>query len=577
MRVFLSFRNDASGVEALNWWRDRCIEWCYARREDGKYGDQLYLNDWPARFKRVVVLQNIGAGVAPWNHIQYDFNMGSKDSQVLVNDTPLVFYHFHSIAFVGPQVVIPTKYVSNPVRKGVLRLCFIPYLNKLQDVLEKVRIVLPDFDFGIKHEAAIDYKHTFLARGEMRPQLEGSAVSQFRIPLDKDWDCYCSNQLIELSRCSDEINDLINAGETAKALSVVKGALTEFPDAPPLLAFQAELKYEGKEREKALEKVLEFHPNCARAHSSLGLLYQSGGNNEKAQYHYEKAARLEPGNIISQKTLADFYYVVSERTSDALRFYSRIFRLNPNDTVNLLMLGHISVSLRKFDEATAIYNRILELEPWNVDARKKLDVLGRRGQKTEGGGRRTEDGGRRTDGGGQRIEFHADERSVESVEELYQNAQGLIRSNRKKDAVSVLKKLVSSYSDHALAHNDLGGLYSDKGEKEKALLHYKKAAALEPDNPIFQKTLADFYYAILGQVEDALVHYARTLSNDPTNIDTLFMLGHISVSKEKFDEAKVFYNNVLEIEPSNAVARENLGLLAKREKVDDEDETALND
>ena len=33
------------GLKALKWWRDRCLEWCYARIEDGKFGDQFYIED----------------------------------------------------------------------------------------------------------------------------------------------------------------------------------------------------------------------------------------------------------------------------------------------------------------------------------------------------------------------------------------------------------------------------------------------------------------------------------------------------------------------------------------------------
>ena len=46
----LSFRNDANARECLEWWRMRCLEWCYDRVEDGRFADQKYLDDWPQRF-----------------------------------------------------------------------------------------------------------------------------------------------------------------------------------------------------------------------------------------------------------------------------------------------------------------------------------------------------------------------------------------------------------------------------------------------------------------------------------------------------------------------------------------------
>ena len=92
---FLTFRRDERGLEALNWWHDRCIEWCYYRFEDGKLGDQKYLDDWPERFEGVHVSRHKGCGLAPWNITQFDVR--ETPDGIYVDEDPLIFFHYHRV------------------------------------------------------------------------------------------------------------------------------------------------------------------------------------------------------------------------------------------------------------------------------------------------------------------------------------------------------------------------------------------------------------------------------------------------------------------------------------------------
>jgi glycosyltransferase involved in cell wall biosynthesis/Tfp pilus assembly protein PilF len=142
--------------------------------------------------------------------------------------------------------------------------------------------------------------------------------------------------------------------------------------------------------------------------------------------------------------------------------------------------------------------------------------------------------------------------------DLYQNIQSLIDSSQSNEAINALKELLILRPDFALAHNDLGVLYVDKGEKEKARNHYEQAVRLQPENITFQKNLADFYYVILGLVEDALRIYLNIMEVQPRDTETLLILGHINASLKKLDDAKVFYDRVLEIDTGNMDARQSL-------------------
>src|SRR3954468_408084 len=95
---FMTFRNTDAGLKVLYWWQDRCAEWCYFRLEDGKFGDQKYLDSWPELFgSEVHVLSQTNRTVAPWN---------VRHISILNGKAEPVFYHFQGLRFVSPTRVI---------------------------------------------------------------------------------------------------------------------------------------------------------------------------------------------------------------------------------------------------------------------------------------------------------------------------------------------------------------------------------------------------------------------------------------------------------------------------------------
>jgi hypothetical protein len=163
---FMTFRNDRNGLTALRWWRERCLEWCHQRLEDGKFGDQKYLDDWPTRFVGVHVLEHPGAGVAPWNAMRYAVE--ERDSCVVVDGVPVIFYHYQSLRLYhrvttlrrlgllpdayevtdGPSPLVwsisPEYELSEPER----RLIWHPYLRELRKAIIDIRRVDPSFRDG---------------------------------------------------------------------------------------------------------------------------------------------------------------------------------------------------------------------------------------------------------------------------------------------------------------------------------------------------------------------------------------------------------------------------------------------
>jgi len=142
---FITFKNDKNGLIVLNWWRDACLEWCFNRLEDNKFGDQKYLDDWLTRFEGVKELQNLGGGVAPWNVQQYTFIR--TNNQVIGKEISsgknfnLIFYHFHDFKYAVKNIFLfANSYILN---KNVAKLIYKPYVNSLVRAEAKIKTVSP--------------------------------------------------------------------------------------------------------------------------------------------------------------------------------------------------------------------------------------------------------------------------------------------------------------------------------------------------------------------------------------------------------------------------------------------------
>lgn len=149
---FMIFKNNHNGLSVLDWWRKACLDWCFAKAEDGKFGDQKYLDDWTTRFSGIRELQHLGGGVAPWNVQQYDFfERSDKIFGHLKNQNdnwPLIFYHFHGFYLMNKDKYLASSsyYISKNVQGSICR----SYFEALRNSIKTVNKFDSDFNFGYK-------------------------------------------------------------------------------------------------------------------------------------------------------------------------------------------------------------------------------------------------------------------------------------------------------------------------------------------------------------------------------------------------------------------------------------------
>jgi hypothetical protein len=158
---WLSFKRDEHALACLQWWRERCIEWCYDRVEDGRFADQKYLDIWPDRFPGVIVLRHKGANLAPWNVANYKIR--EDRGRVWVDEQPLIFFHFHGLKKVNAWLYNHNLALYGvKISPSVLRSIYAPYIANLLKVSQELLSVFPQ-----AADSSIRYRKTESASKKM--------------------------------------------------------------------------------------------------------------------------------------------------------------------------------------------------------------------------------------------------------------------------------------------------------------------------------------------------------------------------------------------------------------------------
>lgn len=142
---WVTLNNGSPGSMLCAVWAAQCRDWCFYRNEDGKFADQGYLDAWPERYGNdLCIVQNPGAGLAPWNLGEYmvaQSNSGDGSLRVMDNGEkggsyPLVFFHYHEFVDLGDGTCRPSNY---PLREIDIELIYKPYITALKAAKETIR------------------------------------------------------------------------------------------------------------------------------------------------------------------------------------------------------------------------------------------------------------------------------------------------------------------------------------------------------------------------------------------------------------------------------------------------------
>jgi len=156
---FMTFTREAGGV-VRKWWEDRCVEWCFARFEDGKFGDQKYLDDWSERFSNEVhILENKELLLAPWNATRFPYGNS-------------VAWHFQELRIISKNKLILASgyYLPKTLVNNI-------YFRYIDDLRVSMQIIEAHFiRYTVQKSIPLSYKLKCVIQGAYRSILRGNIL-----------------------------------------------------------------------------------------------------------------------------------------------------------------------------------------------------------------------------------------------------------------------------------------------------------------------------------------------------------------------------------------------------------------
>jgi Tfp pilus assembly protein PilF len=289
----------------------------------------------------------------------------------------------------------------------------------------------------------------------------------------------------------------------------------------------------------AAQQVAEAHPDRFGSFNLLGIMQLANKDIDGARISFQRAAKLEPKDLISRQYLA----AIDESTGDlasAKTRYESILAEKPDSAAAQFALGRIAAREGDIEGAVVNFRRASEASPENAGYRLTLS----RAEKQLGNG-------------GQAQALLEDD--VEATLEHFPSAAmlGALRaeSGDLDGAMDIANELKKRYPDSPASYAFEGEMHVIGKDLSRADSAYEKALELGPI-----KAHAIRSYQIKRQlgVTGAERPLAEYLETRPLDNEVRVLLAESYMQTENLTKSIATYERVVSEEPTNAVALNNL-------------------
>lgn len=297
------------------------------------------------------------------------------------------------------------------------------------------------------------------------------------------------------------------------------------------------LKEEYDKAIKYYEKALSIMPDNSAVHFKLGETYSSINEMEDALVHAQRAVELEKSN--------EYYYILLARVYEfmgdfpnAINTYRDLVANVENAQSNYYDLAMLQVMSGDWEGALTSYEAILEYYGPNPEISAQKQKIYLKLNRLDDAVRE----GRRL------INAYPEE------PEYVINLAVLLNSNNKQEeAIMLLDSLLMTYPDFSPARLVLFEIYRDQGKDEDAFEQLKTAFA-DPTLDISKKVgLLSGYerFAKTDEEKEKALELGLTmLEAHPESDLANSLIGDFYLSREKKEDALIYYKKSVEINPN---------------------------
>jgi predicted TPR repeat methyltransferase len=152
-------------------------------------------------------------------------------------------------------------------------------------------------------------------------------------------------------------------------------------------------------------------------------------------------------------------------------------------------------------------------------------------------------------------------KTIEELNEIFGTACRLQEKGQLVEAEGLYLELLKDFSDAPILHYNLGLLYFEREDFERATASFQRGLERMPDDPdlLFNHALA---MKACGRLREAQVGFHRLVKMQPDDVDTLYNLAGCHRELGEFAEAIATYQRVLQLVPEHLSAHKNLAWTA---------------